>query len=151
MNNIVILDFNRTIYDPGQQALIPGARFVLRTLLRRGFRLYLVSRAGTSRRNLIKSLGIEQYFSRIVVAKEKRKQDFMNIVRSRSIARDSSFIVGDRVQQEIRIGNELGLQTVWVKWGKFAKEVPQTQIEKPTYTVHTWKEVLNVIYKPLIS
>lgn len=146
MKKIVIFDFNRTIYDPDNDRLILGARFVLRILLRRGFLLYLLSRAGKSRRELIKNLGIGQYFSRIVVAEEKSKKDFEKIITRKFVKRSLSFVVGDRVRKEISIGNSLGLQTIWLKTGKFANEKPRKKIERPTYVVRTLRDILSVIH-----
>lgn len=146
MKKIIIFDFNRTIYDPDKKCLIPFSRFVLRTLLRRGFVLYLISRAETSSKKLIRDLGIRQYFSRIIVAEEKGKKDFSPIVAQKTVARDLSFVVGDRVRKEISIGNSLKLRTVWLKAGKFADEKPKKKIERPTCTVHALKDILSVIH-----
>ncbi|MEK7115878.1 MAG: HAD hydrolase-like protein [Patescibacteria group bacterium] len=144
MKKIIIFDFNRTLYDPDNNRLITGTRFVLRTLLRRGFVLYLVSRAGTSRRERIQTLGIDRYFFRIIVTKEKHKKDFERIV-SKTIERRSSFVVGDRVRKEIRIGNSLGVQTVWLNRGKFANEKPRNKLEQPTYKIRALREILSVV------
>ena len=146
MKKIVIFDFNRTMYDPDSKCLVRGARFVLRILLRRGFNLYLISRAGQSRRWLIENLGIKQYFSRIIIAREKSRKDFERIVQSQSIIRSSSFVVGDRVRKEISIGNALGLQTIWVRAGKFANELPRKIIERPTHTVAELRDVLRIVH-----
>jgi len=146
MKKIIIFDFNRTIYDPDSDCLISGARFVLRTLLRRGFSLCLISRAGKSRKELIENLGIGQYFARVIIAREKSKKDFERIAAPMAINRNLSFVVGDRVSKEIRIGNSLGLQTIWLKSGKFANEKPRTKVERPTYTICTLREVLSVVH-----
>jgi FMN phosphatase YigB (HAD superfamily) len=146
MKKIIIFDFNRTLYDPDNDCLMFGARFVLRILIRRGFVLYLVSRAGQSRGQLIDNLGIGQYFAQIIITKEKGKKDFQKIIAREMINRSLSFVIGDRVRKEISIGNVLGMQTVWVKAGKFAREKPRKKIEQPTYIVHTLRDVLSVIF-----
>lgn len=146
MKKVVLFDFNRTIYDPDGGHLIPDTRFVLRTLLRRGFSLYLVSRAGKVRKELISDLGIGQYFSRIVIVEEKNKKYFERIVASRAIKRSLSFVIGDRVRKEIRIGNLLGLQTIWLKAGKFADEKPRKNIEQPTHVVRALREVILLVH-----
>lgn len=146
MKKIIIFDFNRTIYDPDNNALISGAGFVLQTLLRRGFSLYLISRAGKSRKELIENLGIGKYFFRIIVAKEKSKKDFERIATPMAINQNLSFVVGDRVRKEIRIGNSLGLQTIWFKSGKFADEKPRRKIEWPTYTVSFLRDILFIAH-----
>src|SRR3989344_4974661 len=141
MKKIIIFDFNRTIYDPDNNCLISGAKFVLRTLLRRGFSLYLISRAEKSRKQLIKNLGIGKYFSRIIIAKEKSRRDFERITAPMAVCRSSSFVVGDRVRKEICIGNLLGLQTIWLKSGKFADEKPREKNEKPAHIVSFLREI----------
>lgn len=146
MKKIIIFDFNRTIYDPDNNCIIPGVRFVLRTLLRRGFSLYLVSRAGKSRREMIKNLGMRQYFLRIIITKEKSRKDFERIVMGRMINRHLSFVIGDRVRKEISIGNSLGLQTIWFKVGKFADERPRKKSEWPLYIVFEFKQILSIIH-----
>ena len=145
MKKIVIFDLNRTLYDPDTACLVPGARFVLRVLLRRGFSLCLVSRAGRSRKKLIRELGIRKYFLRIVVSKEKGAKDFVRMV-PRPAVRRACFVVGDRVRKEIRIGNALGFRTVWVQSGKFAAERPRLKMERPTYRVRTLRDVLSVVH-----
>lgn len=146
MKKVVIFDFNRTIYDPEAGRLVKNARFTLRTLLRRGFYLYLISYAGESRRRLIKNLNIDQYFRRVMVTRTKSKKDFERIVNSRSVICSSSFVIGDRVRKEIKIGNLLGMQTIWVRGGKFAKEFPRRLIERPTYAVIELKNILNIVH-----
>lgn len=146
MKKIIIFDFNRTIYDPDNDCLIPGVRFVLRILLRREFTLCLISRAGKSRKDLVKKLGISKYFSRVIIAKEKNKKDFERMVAPMAIDKSSSFVVGDRVRKEIRFGNLLGLQTIWLRSGKFTNEKPRTKNEQPTYTIRTLKEILEIVH-----
>lgn len=145
MKRIVIFDFNRTLYDPDTARLVPGVRFVLRILLRRGFSLCLISRAGRPRKELIRGLGIEKYFLRVIAAKEKSVRDFERMVPQVAMRR-GCFVVGDRVKKEIRIGNSLGFRTVWVKSGKFADELPKAKVERPTYRVNTLRDVLSVIH-----
>lgn len=145
MKKIIIFDFNRTIYDPDSERLIKDARFVLQTLRRRGFMLYLISRAGKARRELIKNMKIEKYFCRIITSKEKSRRDFEKIVKSGNIDRNLSFVVGDFIREEILIGNSLGLQTIWFKAGKFVNEKPRNKNEKPKYIVSKLRDILDLV------
>lgn len=108
--------------------------------------MYLISRAGKSRKELIENLDIGKYFSRVIVAKEKSKKDFQRLAAPMAINRKLSFVVGDRVRKEISIGNSLGLQTIWFKSGKFADEKPRKKVERPTYIVSSLRDVLSVIH-----
>lgn len=145
MRKMVIFDFNRTIYDPEKKRLLPKVRFVLRILIKRGFSLYLVSRAENSRRKLIKSLDLQKYFRQIITCQEKGLEDFKKIANRRTIDQQNSFVIGDRVKEEIRFGNFLGLKTVWLKVGKFSEEKPKLKIEIPKFTVERLEKILEFI------
>lgn len=145
MKKIIIFDFTRTIYDPGNDWIIPGTRFVLRTLLRRGFTLYLVSSAGRSRKKWIANL-IGEYFSKLIVKQEKAQKDFERLVTQKNVNKGKSFVVGDRRDIEISIGNSLGVQTIWIKTDNSISRKPMRKIERPTHMVKTLREVLSVAH-----
>jgi FMN phosphatase YigB (HAD superfamily) len=141
MNKIIIFDFNRTLYDPEKQALIPGAVETLAQLKSQGFTLHLVSMAADSRHELIKRLGLDQFFRTITLCQKKTLALFQQIVDAEPITKAESFIVGDRVTQEVWFGNELGLVTIWYRNGKFAHELPQTPAEHPVYTTSDLNQI----------
>ncbi len=145
MRKIIIFDFTRTIYDPDNDRIIPGTKFVLQTLLRRGFTLYLVSSAGRSRKKWIDHL-IGEYFSGLVVKQEKARKDFERLVIPKKVDRNKSFVIGDRRDIEISIGNSLGVQTIWINTAKSVDKKLTKRIERPTYTVHTLRDILSVIH-----
>lgn len=147
MKKIIIFDFNRTIYNPELFRLMPKAKFVLRTLLRRGFRLYLVSCGGQSRKQTIEELKIKKYFYRIIISPRKNKKIFKQIIEESFANRRLSFVVGDRVKKEIRFGNKLNLKTIWLRKGEFASELARKNIERPTYIINSLADVLKIIPK----
>lgn len=146
MEKIMIFDFNRTLYDPDAKSLVPKATFVLNALTRRGFTLFLVSRAERSRRSAIDNSGIGRYFNGISISNEKNKDDFMSVIGDKKIDFENSFVVGDRLSDEIKIGNALGFKTIRIKAGKFSNEVPQTADEIPTYSVDNLEEILKMLH-----
>lgn len=146
MEKIIIFDFNRTLYDPDTLSLVPRVKFVLRALARRGFILFLVSRAEQSRMSAIDRSGIGRYFSAITISDTKDEGDFRSIIRNRTVDLKNSFVVGDRIGDEIKIGNVLGFKTIRIKAGKFSNEMPQAAGETPMYTVNELKEILKVIH-----
>lgn len=107
-----------------------------------GFELYLISYAAPSRRLLIRDLGIEKYFAGLFVSKQKTRADFETLIPA-DTDRAASYVIGDRVKKEIRIGNELGMRTVWLRRGLFAEELPSEDIEKPEFTVRDLKEFID--------
>lgn len=144
MKRTVIFDFNRTLYNPETGSLLPGAKFALRTLVRRGFRLVLISRAGKDRKMLVKKLGLKPYFAKIIICRHKGLAVFQKIIKGGS-SDSGSFVVGDRVRQEIALGNRLGLTTIWVREGKFAKELPRRRQEQPQFAVNQLRKILPII------
>lgn len=141
----VIIDFNRTIFNPEKQILNNGAVLMLDALKNKNFTLFLISRGNSKRFDLIRKLGLFKYFQEILVVSEKKESDFRNIVTKFKIKPPKSFVIGDRVKKEILLGNRCGLQTIWFRNGKFANEIPRLTKEKPNYVIENLKEVIRII------
>jgi len=139
---VVIFDFNRTIFDPEKKKLVWGAKKVLKTLKNQNFLLFLVSRGGRRRKKLIKESKIFSMFDKVFVVQNK-KQIFQEL--SRKIDFSKVFVIGDRIKKEIFFGNILGAKTIWLRQGKFAKELPKRKDEKPKFIAKSLKEVLKII------
>lgn len=140
---ILIFDFYRTLYNPEKEGLEKSSKKVLKTLLKSGFELCLVSQ-GKEREDLIKKLNLEKYFSKILLSSEKSLEDFKKLVTG-EVEKKASFVVGDRVKKEIKFGNLLELKTVWLKKGKFADERPSDPTEEPDFVIEELEEVLKII------
>src|SRR3990167_119918 len=144
MKKAIIFDFKRTIYDPDLDRLLPGTKGVLRELKEKGYSLFLVSH-GSYRKTMINDLGIEEYFDEVVVTQDKSVEDFERVITKNGVDTENCFVVGDRVRGEIKIGNILGLKSVWLKRGLFAQELPTEPQEVPDFTALTLKEVLKIV------
>ena len=144
LKTIAIFDFNRTIYDPDHRTLTPWVRMILHALRGKDYDLYLISTANPSRKELIKKLGLDLYFTKILITKSK-KWEFQKIGKSKMIDFSKSFVVGDRVKSEITYGNELGMITIWIKNGRFANEKPSQRIEQPSFIVPILRDILTII------
>ncbi len=145
MNKIIIFDFNRTLYDPEAGRLMYGARAVLTTLRKRQFRLFLISTADQKRLGLIKRLSLTELFDEVVLVSAKSSRPFKRIIGRVNADVRQSFVVGDRVQHEIILGNRCGLRTVWLRRGKFRNELPQSPEQKPDYSIADIRDVLSII------
>jgi ribonucleotide monophosphatase NagD (HAD superfamily) len=55
-------------------------------------------------------------------------------------------VIGDRIKEEIRVGNSCGMATAWYRCGKFAQELPQQDIEEPKYIITNLEQVLKLIF-----
>lgn len=141
---IVIFDFNRTIYNPEHRRLMPRIELILKILIRRGYELYLISTANPSRDKLIRELGLKKYFRRVIITRNKRMA-IKNITAHSRFSSQNSFVVGDRVRDEISYGNIAKMKTIWLRAGKFSKEKPRLRKEMPTYTITKFSTILKFI------
>lgn len=136
----IILDYNRTVFDPETNQLFPGV-YELLTNLSQNHTLFLVSMNEPERRDRLEALGINKFFSKTIFVNEKTEEVFMKLVGG-SI---DVVVAGDRVADEIRIGNMLGFVTVWVQQGKFGKEGPRIKQEEPTYTINKITDLVKIL------
>lgn len=141
---LVIFDFYRTLYDPGSKKLESKALEVLRFLKSRNFDLLLISTGGKRRRNKIQKLGLDHLFSKIVVVPYKSPKTFKEAIKERKNMK-KVLVIGDRIKSEIKIGNTLGCTTIWLKKGKFAKQLPKNKKEKPDFIIRELEELFRVL------
>ncbi len=139
----IIFDFNRTLFDPNRNELVNGATEVLENLSKKA-KMCIVSGGDGSRLETINSLGIGRFFIKIkVVSKEvgKSESDFQECLDVMNISAEETLVVGDRVEGEIKIGNKMGMKTVWFRFGKHSNTFPKSDEEEPDYEVSNLKEI----------
>lgn len=135
MIEVVIFDWKRTLYDPESQNLITGSLETLQYLGSRGIRLCLVGKDPVGNMpHEVDRLGVADYFTAInFVDDSKADEDIGRFIDPEHP--ECALVVGDRVRSEIEIANQLGAQTAWIRNGKFASELPQTDTQIPSYTL----------------
>lgn len=138
----IIFDYNRTIFNPDVQSLYPGVVDLL-SFLSLNHDLYLISKNEPGREDKLNSLNIKNFFKEIMFVEEKTIEIFKTITKTH----EKVLIVGDRVQGEITIGNKLNFITVWFKQGKFSKEEPINDEQKPEYIINDIIELKEIIKK----
>lgn len=133
----IIFDFNRTVFDPDSGALVPGALRLLTTLKERGVPLHLVSKREAGRDDALQRLGIAHFFlsTSFVDDKEERLRELI------SESSDTTYVIGDHLHNEIRIGNRHGAKTIWLKRGRFASLTPESDEDHPWRTVSNLHEI----------
>ena len=141
----IIFDFYRTIFNPETQKLVPGAQKILQRFRKRGFRLVLISRREKGRMAEITKCEIAPLFDEIYLVRKKNVAVLKRVLRSHRVDPKSTFVVGDRVQEEIALGNSVGCKTVWLRQGKFANEKPCNKSETPNATIRRLNQLLDVI------
>lgn len=142
MNRMIIFDFNRTIFDPENEALYSGAYKILDTLSKK-FILILLGKDGESRNEAVAELGIDIFFNEIIFVPEKNIKQLIALKNRFPNCKDY-FVIGDRIKKEITLGNEAGFKTIWLKNGKFSNETASKEIERPWKTIQDIKELKDI-------
>jgi FMN phosphatase YigB (HAD superfamily) len=127
---IVILDFNRTLFDPEKNQFFPETENLLNLLKNRGYKLTLIA-IEKSEERLKRISVIKSYFDFIKIVKEKKESDFKEILEKFNCQPQEAIVIGDRVKIELKIGNKLNINTIWIKQGKFSTETPEEENEVP--------------------
>ena len=144
MKNItIIFDFNRTLFDPEKNNLFDGALEVLKYFHTQSFELILLGKGDSKRKENVKRLDIEKYFSEIHIVEEKSLSQLEKIKENRK--ENSIYSIGDRIKKEIKLGNQIGFTTIWFKNGKFSEEFPNTQEEEPSCTINSLLELKTLL------
>jgi FMN phosphatase YigB (HAD superfamily) len=120
----IIFDYNRTIFDPDTDCLYEGILELLQKISRK-HELFLISRNEPTRKKRLEELNVNKYFQKITFVDNKSKEVFEKIIGNTK----NAVVIGDSINDEIKIGNQLGLFTVRLKKGKFAETVPQSKDE----------------------
>ena len=155
-NSILIFDLDDTLYQrwgvvnddfSGMEALqpYPGAYdFLRKTTCKK----MLVTKGNPAIQvKKIELLGIKEFFEEILICStdDEKKKAFKQLKEKHP---DSEFwVIGDRIDSEIRFGNELGMTTVLLRKGKYAELMPKEQVEVPTFEIKEFSELNEVLCK----
>lgn len=113
----IIWDFRNTIYNPDTQEFEEGALEILEKYFGKYKMVIITSTPARERRiQLIKDLGIDKYFEEIIVG-VKTPELFQSICEELCVKLEEVYVIGDSYNSEIRVGNELGMKTIWFRHG----------------------------------
>ena len=143
MITCVIFDFNRTLYLTELQRIPETALQLLKTLKAQRKKLVLWTIQEADRQRTIAT--IAPFFSLIKEVPAKSTEDLLDILSKLCLAKEHVIVVGDRINSEIAIANELSIKTVWYRAGKFRNETPQSEDEKPTFIIKHLDEILSIL------
>lgn len=136
----IILDYNRTIFNPETDDLYPEVLDLL-IKISKNHELFLISRNEPQRRERLKDFDIANYFKQMLFVDNKSYEVFEEIAgKSKNV-----FVVGDSISDEIKIGNQLGLITIRIKQGKFAKDIPRENDEQAKFEIANISELEKII------
>ena len=143
MKKLIIIDLNRTLYDPNTGALVEGASALLSDLSVEGNTLVLMSRIEPGRGDIIKELGIEKYFAEMRFVNSKSAEEFIALAKKYD-AKDV-YIIGDYMYDEIREGNKAGFKTIQVLEHAIADLNPESDLDVPWREARTIRHVRELI------
>lgn len=144
MKGLIILDFNRTLYDSDSSQLLDDALDFLKDY-NKVYSLALIGKGDEKRASLINDLDIKKYFKYIKLKEKKEVSDFIECLKELKFDRKDVWSIGDRIKKEIVLSNQIGIKTIWLKNGKFSNELPSCEEEKPTFTASSFKEIRKII------
>ncbi len=128
---IIILDFNRTIYDPDTKDLVPGALALLQYLKGKQAEVHLISRKEEGREDLLQTFGIASYFNSVTFTEDKEPA-MEKLIKAHPVP---VYVVGDHLHNEVRLGNRYGARTIWLRRGRFKDLEPETHEDVPWQTI----------------
>ena len=141
---LAIIDFNRTIYEPETNGLVPGALAMLQALSA-VMPLVLVSKLEQGREEILSALGVDHFFKETVFTPAKSGRLFMDIIARHGAQPHTTYIIGDYFLEEITHGNNIGAKTIWLRRGNFAKHVPKRPEEEAWRTIEDLSEVEELV------
>lgn len=132
---LIIWDFLGTLYNANLGTLYPGTK----ELLLKSSKKYrhILSSSGfnkTKRLALIKNLGLDDLFVQIDVGLKTKKQ-FLNYCNKYNCKPKNVFVIGDNAFNEIKLGNSLGMKTIWINSHK------RKTLSEKIFRTSSWKEV----------
>jgi len=147
-NKGIIFDWIGTLAINSKDGLFPYSERVVSELSKRNYRMSLVSIAGfgiDKRFEEIKRSGLTKYFNFVVVDDAKTPGQYMECMFRMGTTSDQTSVVDDRTVRGIKIGNELGCKTYWIRNGKYAHETPNAETGEPTRIINSVEDLLEIL------
>ncbi len=115
--------------------------------LKGNYKLILVSQGSKDSQNKrIDALGIRDYFDEIYLSERGKKREIFNqILDNLRLDANQILVVGDRIDGELKIANELGMQTCRITKGKYKILEPRFKNEEPDFTINTLRGLYGVL------
>jgi len=115
--------------------------------LKQNYKLILITEGTTQQQNKkINNLDIKNYFDYIFISKEKEKEkDFTQTLNILNLKPEQILVIGDRIDKEIKAGNEVGMKTIRLLKGIHSSLQPKEPIEKPDFTINNLTEIIQIL------
>ncbi len=107
--------------DVESAILFPDTMAAINQLKKIGYKLFLVTFGNKEmQKKKIKALGLESAFDEIIVTENPQGKEkcFKDILMKYGLESDQVLCVGDKIKDEIAVGNRLGMPTALMKHGR---------------------------------
>jgi putative hydrolase of the HAD superfamily len=128
--------------------LYPGVKIILETLIKSGIRIAVVTDAHSIQAQLrMQKLGIDQYFPVLITPDRsgKRKPDhssFLLAMEKLQTSPSETWVVGDSLRREVIPGLEIGMTTVFARYGDWIMiDMPEVI---PHYVLDQFMDLMNL-------
>jgi putative hydrolase of the HAD superfamily len=128
--------------------LYPGVTQVLDTIMKTEIKLAVITDANsTNALQRMKRLGIEKYFPVLITPdiSGKRKPDhtpFLMALKILNTNPDATWLVGDSIRREMIPGNQLGLTTIYARYGDWI--LPDIADVTPDYIIDQFTDLMRL-------
>jgi len=129
---------------------VRGVRRVLLDLQRRGYRLGIITDGDPIKQwEKILRLELDAYFDEVFISdymgvKKPHPKIFKKALRRMGVEAREALMVGDRLYSDIYGAKQVGMQTVWFKYGKYANRELE-YLDYADFTVRSLEEVVEIV------
>ncbi|CAB49436.1 TIGR02253 family HAD-type hydrolase [Pyrococcus abyssi] len=129
---------------------VPGARKVLIRLRELGYRLGIITDGNPVKQwEKILRLEIDDFFEHVIISdfegvKKPHPKIFKKALKAFNVDAQEALMVGDRLYSDIYGAKNVGMKTVWFKYGKYSKEELEYR-EYADYEIEKLQDLLKVI------
>ncbi|MGV3530032.1 MAG: YjjG family noncanonical pyrimidine nucleotidase [Flavisolibacter sp.] len=126
---------------PSRTLLFPDTIEVLNNLRKKNYQMHIITNGfEKTQQGKLKNSGLDQYFEVVVTSESSnslkpKPEIFEHALRQTKASVEESIMIGDSMEVDIAGARNAGMDQVHVNFNK------QEQEFKPTYTVHTLKEL----------
>ena len=115
--------------------------------LKKKYKLALLSQGSPKQQEKkIEVLGIRPYFDFLFFPMHGQKKEFFEkAIMQLKVDPHEIFVVGDRIDNEIKIAKSLGMKTARLLHGKYASLKPKEKNEKADFEIKNLKEILKIV------
>ncbi len=129
---------------------VRGARRLLLELKKSGYKLGIITDGDPIKQwEKILRLELDAYFDEVLISdhlgvKKPHRKIFEKALRKMKVEPDEAIMVGDRLYSDIYGAKQVGMRTVWFKYGKYANRELEYQ-EYADFTIRSLEELPGIL------